>query len=134
MSALLFWRKKNPKLSLILGPALSNITQKRTKIFFFLFLLFDSCRVWKMLWNVCLNYYICSKIKKIWLLLVKRLNIGKRAYSLSSNPCQSLRERPKILKICQITKFDMGFQKIDIRSRLEKVDFLPQAKIRRSLS
>ena len=134
MSALLFWRKKNPKLSLILGPALSNITQKRTKKNYFLFLLFDSCRAWKMLWNVCFNYYICSKIEKIGLILVKRQNIGKSAYSLFSNPCQSVRERPKIVKICQITKFDMDFQKINIRSRLEKVDFLPQAKIRRSLS
>jgi hypothetical protein len=58
--------------------------------------------------------------------LEKRLNIGKSAYSLFSNPYLSTRECPKILKISQITNFDMGFQKINIRSRLEKVDFLPR--------
>jgi hypothetical protein len=43
----------------------------------------------------------------------------------------------KILKICQITKLDMGFQKINMRSRFEKIDFLPQAKsllIRKKIS
>jgi hypothetical protein len=29
----------------------------------------------------------------------------------------------KILKICHITKFDMGFQKNNMRSRFEKIDF-----------
>ena len=46
-----------------------------------------------------------------------------KPHSLSSNPWLSVRECPKILKICQITKFDMGFQKINTRSRYEKVDF-----------
>ncbi len=32
-------------------------------------------------------------------------------HTLPSNPCQSVRECPKILEICQITNFDMGFQK-----------------------
>ena len=32
-------------------------------------------------------------------------------HTLSLNLCQSVRECPKILKICQITNFDMGFQK-----------------------
>jgi hypothetical protein len=31
-----------------------------------------------------------------------------------------VRECPKILKICQITKFDMGFQKNNMRSRFER--------------
>ena len=51
------------------------------------------------------------------------LDSGVWPYTLSSNPCQSVRSCPKILKICQITKFDMGFQKINMRSRSEKVDF-----------
>jgi hypothetical protein len=46
-----------------------------------------------------------------------------------SNPCQSVRECPKILKICQITDFDMGFQKINMISRLEKVDFYLRRKL-----
>jgi hypothetical protein len=73
-----------------------------------------------------------------WDLVLEKMSISekvpKKPYTLFSNPCQSVRERPKILKICQITKLDMGFQKINMRSRLEKVDFLPQAKFRRSLS
>jgi hypothetical protein len=32
-------------------------------------------------------------------------------HSISSNPWLSKRLCPKVLKICQITKFDMGFQK-----------------------
>ena len=40
---------------------------------------------------------------------------------------QSVRECPKILKICQITKFDMGFQKNNILGRYKKVDFFIQA-------
>jgi hypothetical protein len=40
-----------------------------------------------------------------------------------SNHWLSKRTCPKILKICQITKFDMSFQKINIRTRSEKVDF-----------
>ncbi len=39
------------------------------------------------------------------------------------NALISTRECPKILKICQITNFDMGFQKKNISSRSEKVDF-----------
>ena len=46
-----------------------------------------------------------------------------KPHSLSSNPCQSVRECPKILKICQITKLDMGFQKKNISSRSENIDF-----------
>ncbi len=34
-----------------------------------------------------------------------------------------MRECPKILKICQITKLDMGFQKKNISSRSENIDF-----------
>jgi hypothetical protein len=30
-------------------------------------------------------------------------------HTLSLTICQSVRESPKILKICQITNFDMGF-------------------------
>jgi hypothetical protein len=44
-------------------------------------------------------------------------------HTLPSNPCQSVRECPKILKICQITKLDMGFQKKNISSRSENIDF-----------
>jgi hypothetical protein len=43
---------------------------------------------------------------------------------LPSNPCLSTWGRPKILKICQDTNFDMGFQENNMRSRSEKVDFL----------
>ncbi len=67
---------------------------------------------------------------KIWemgLFLVKNVNIWKSAnkkpFTLSSNPWFSVSECPKILNICQITKFDMGFQKINMSSRFEKLDF-----------
>jgi hypothetical protein len=51
-------------------------------------------------------------------------NAHLRRYKLHSNPCISTRECPKILKICQESKFDMGFQKKNMRSRSEKVDFV----------
>ena len=44
-------------------------------------------------------------------------------HTLPSNPWFSVRECPKILKICQITKLDMGFQKKNISSRSENIDF-----------
>jgi hypothetical protein len=50
----------------------------------------------------------------------------KKPYTLSLTLCQSVRECPNILKIIQKTNFDMGFLKINMRSRLEKVDFLRQ--------
>jgi hypothetical protein len=37
-------------------------------------------------------------------------NAHLRAYKLPSNTCLSTSELPKILKIRQETKFDMGFQ------------------------
>ena len=40
-----------------------------------------------------------------------------------SNPFQSVSECPKFLKIRQITNFDMGFQKINMRSRFFLGDF-----------
>jgi hypothetical protein len=51
-------------------------------------------------------------------------NVNFSGYKFASNPCISTRECPKILKICQITKIDMGFQKKNILSRSEKVDFV----------
>jgi hypothetical protein len=42
----------------------------------------------------------------------------------SLNLCQSARERPNFLKNWQLTNFDIGFQKINIRSRKKIVDFL----------
>jgi hypothetical protein len=44
-------------------------------------------------------------------------------YKLPSNSCLSTRECPKILKISQVTKFDMGFHKNNMISRFEKIDF-----------
>jgi len=52
-------------------------------------------------------------------LLGKNLNfkkVKKKGSHTVFDP-QSVRECPKILKICQITNLDMGFLKIDIRSR-----------------
>jgi hypothetical protein len=45
-----------------------------------------------------------------------------------------VRECPKILKICQNTKFYMSFQKINMRSRYEKGDFLKQLYLTREIS
>jgi hypothetical protein len=61
---------------------------------------------------------------KIDQILESPILLLQKPYTLFSNPCQSVRECPKILKICQITQFDMGFQKINMISRYEKVDFL----------
>jgi hypothetical protein len=50
-----------------------------------------------------------------WTIFSEKLTFSKkvhlRVYKLPYNPCLSTRECPKILKICQDTKFDMGFQK-----------------------
>jgi hypothetical protein len=45
--------------------------------------------------------------------LVEKLKLKKK---FILGPFQSVRECPKILKIRQITNFDMGFQKINTRS------------------
>ena len=50
-------------------------------------------------------------------------NVNFSGHKLPSNPSISTRECPKILKICQITKLDMGFQKKNISSRSEDIDF-----------
>jgi hypothetical protein len=47
--------------------------------YFFLFLLFDSYRAWKMPWNVCLDCSIWTKFEKMGLLLGKNVNIEKCA-------------------------------------------------------
>jgi hypothetical protein len=54
--------------------------------------------------------------------------------SLTHSVLHPVYQRGLVLKIFQITKFDIGFQKINMRRRLEKADFLPQVKIRRSLT
>ena len=75
-------------------------------------------------WNVKIG-----PIEKMGPFLEKIVNIGKKClYTLFSNPCLSTRECPEILKIYQIPKFDMGFQKINMRIRLKNVDFLPREK------
>jgi hypothetical protein len=50
----------------------------------------------------------------------------------SLTPCQSVKECPKILRIIQETNFDMGFQKINMRSWSEKVDFFHWVIFRRT--
>ena len=45
--------------------------------------------------------------------------------------CQSVRKCPDFLKLWLITNFDMGFQKNDIRSQSEKVDFFERSVFRR---
>ena len=113
IGALLFRMKKKSK---VWPNARSSLVQYQTimdqKIIIFLFLLFDSCGPWKMLWNVGLDCLIWSRIKKMVLFLVKKVNIEKsvylRVYKLHSNPCQSVRGCPKI---CQITKLYMGYRK-----------------------
>jgi hypothetical protein len=58
----------------------------------------------------------------------KKLNFSKNAHprvnSLPSNPCLSTKECSKILKTCHTTNFDLGFQKKNVLSRSEKVDFV----------
>ena len=44
-------------------------------------------------------------------------------HTLSFNPWFSVTECPKILKIHQITNFDMGFQKKHVSGRSEDLDF-----------
>ena len=46
--------------------------------------------------------------------------------------CQSVRKCPNFLKLWLITNFDMGFQKNDIRSQSEKVDFFERSVFRRT--
>jgi hypothetical protein len=50
-----------------------------------------------------------------WTIFSEKVIFSKNAhlmvYKLQSNPCISTRECPKVLKICQITKFDISFQK-----------------------
>jgi hypothetical protein len=53
-------------------------------------------------------------------------------YVLYSNRCQSKRTCPKILKICELSKFDMDFQKTNMRVRSEKVDFCLRDFLRQS--
>ena len=49
-------------------------------------------------------------------------------HTLSLSLCQSVRECPKFLKICQITNFDMGFQKKNVLGgRSEDLDFFSSA-------
>ncbi len=43
---------------------------------------------------------------------------------LPQNHCISTREYPKILKIYQITKLDIGFQKKNTRGRNSNIDFI----------
>jgi hypothetical protein len=50
----------------------------------------------------------------------------------SLNLCQSARECPNFLKIWQLTNFDMGFQKINIRSRNKIVDFFERSVFSRT--
>ena len=62
----------------------------------------------------------------MWLFLEKRSTFKKvknEDHKLSLTLCQSGSDCPKSLKMCLITKFDMGFQKNNIRSRSEKVDY-----------
>jgi hypothetical protein len=51
---------------------------------------------------------------------------------LPSNPWFSVRECPKILKICQKTNFDMGFQKKHVSDRSEDLDFFSSASFSRT--
>jgi hypothetical protein len=44
-------------------------------------------------------------------------------YTLFSNICLLKKTYPKFLKIIQETKFDMGFEEINIRDRYKKVVF-----------
>ena len=46
--------------------------------------------------------------------------------------CQSVRKCPNFLKLWLITNFDMGFQKNDIRSQSEKVDFFERSVFSRT--
>ena len=48
--------------------------------------------------------------------------------------CQSVRKCPNFLKFWLITNFDMGFQKNDIRSQSEKVDFFERSVFSRTAS
>jgi hypothetical protein len=45
--------------------------------------------------------------------MVKNFDLNE-FHTLSTNPWFSVRECPKILKICQITNFDMSFQKKNV--------------------
>jgi hypothetical protein len=57
----------------------------------------------------------------------KLVKILKSAFFVILPPlmlCQSARECPNFLKICQITNFDTSFQKNNIKSRNKIVDFL----------
>ena len=48
-------------------------------------------------------------------------------HTLSLSLCQSVKECPKFLKICQITNFDMGFQKKQVSGGSEDLDFFSSA-------
>jgi hypothetical protein len=81
---------------------------------------------------VCLDCKIWSKIEKLGLFQVKKVDI--EPYILYSKPGQSKRTCPKILKICRITKFDMGFSKstlreVDLKRRFFLRDFLRQSHL-----
>jgi hypothetical protein len=66
---------------------------------------------------------------------LEKFVVGNRTGTISSNKlpnrpqaltlrlCQSARECPNFLKKWESTNFDMGFQKKNISSRSEKVDF-----------
>jgi hypothetical protein len=48
-------------------------------------------------------------------------------HTLPLSLCQSVRNCPKFLKICQLTNFDMGFQKKNVLGRSEDLDFFSSA-------
>jgi hypothetical protein len=52
-----------------------------------------------------------------------------KPHLLPSYLCLTKRTYLKILKICQITNFDIGFQKNNMRSRLEKSIFYLRRKL-----
>ncbi len=55
-----------------------------------------------------------------------RHSLNNYVKKMSLTLCQSVKKCHKIMKICQITNIDMGFQKKDISSRSEQVDFFEQ--------
>jgi hypothetical protein len=58
---------------------------------------------------------------------VKKMDIGKSA--LFMNPTHSLLTCPKLLKLCQITLFDIGSQKTTLEAKLEEVSLKFRHKI-----
>jgi hypothetical protein len=63
------------------------------------------------------KYWENRAIFSVKLTFSKKVHL--RVYNLPSNPCISTMECPKFLKICQITNFDIGFQK----KKLERSKF-----------